>query len=101
MDYSSHEAYLLQGEIVYRPEKFFFRRGNDSKTLAQDFGAGRSSINWRNSLAGQAINNPYLDNTCFAQPPIVWMTVAPFNRQIGKFVDVYFYKNHIFEPGSN
>jgi hypothetical protein len=100
-DYSNNEAYLLQTELIYRPEKYYYPVGNDSKNFGKQYGAGRPQINHALSPAGQAINNPYLAQTCYLQAPIVWMQSAPYDPKTGKFTDTFFYKNHRFAPGSN
>jgi hypothetical protein len=100
-DYSNNEAYLLRSEIIYRPETYYYPTGNSPKRFAQQYGSGRPQIDYRLSSSGQAINNPYIAQTCYLQPPIVWMQSAPYDRRTGKFTDTFFYKNHTFAPGSN
>jgi hypothetical protein len=100
-DYSNNDEYLIRSELIYRPEKYYYPTGNSEKNFGKQYGAGRHQTDHSLSPAGQAINNPYIAQTCFLQPPIVWMQSAPFDTRTGKFVDTYFYKNHRFAPGSN
>lgn len=100
-DYSKSEAYLLNSEIMYRPERYYYPLGNSPQYYPRTYGAGRPQVDYRNSEAGRAINNPYVDKTCYLQPPLVWMQSAPFDPRTGKFTDTFFYKNHRFSPGSN
>lgn len=100
-DYSNQEAYFLRSQILYRPERFYYPNGNNPKTYFKDFGQGRPSLPWQASSAGQAINNPFVEKTCYQQPPIVWMQSAPYDPRTGKFTDTYFYKNLDFSMGSN
>lgn len=99
-DYSDSEAYVLRSTFVYRPERYYYPNGNNPKTYFTDVGNGRPALPWQNSQSGRAVNNPYLLG-CFQQPPITWMESAPYDPQRGKFIDTFFYKNHIFAPGSN
>jgi hypothetical protein len=100
-DYSNVEAYLLNGEIMYRTARYYTPYGNDSKRYPQTYGAGRPKINYYLSDAGSAVGNPYVDKTCYAQPPIVYMESVPYDRRTGKFSDVFFYTDHRFAPGNN
>jgi len=95
-EYSNKEGYLWRGEFVYRPDRYYYPVGNSSKEYPKNYGAGRPVVTYNH-----VVSNPFVEQTCFLQPPIIYMETVPYDPQTKKFTDTFFYKKHRFAPGSN